>query len=146
MSLSIDSIPGLAEMPRGQRYRLLGWLFLRSFADVRTWGGLVLAVVMAMLGQIAVRYAFPQLTTRQAPLWGFFPAVVFWLVGSHLSWKIRMHVVHGLIRRRFPTLCRACGYDLRGSACRCPECGTERGAQPGAETAISAAAPVTPAP
>jgi hypothetical protein len=124
MNSRIDSLPGLSELPRGQRYRLLGWCHLCSFLDWRTWAGLLLAVAMAILGQIAVRYTFPAFTTRQAPLYGCSGAVAAWLVGSHLSWKIRVHVVQKLVRKRFPQLCQICGYDLRATEGRCPECGT----------------------
>jgi hypothetical protein len=123
VSFALDTIPELAEMPRGQRWRVLGWCHLCSFADWRTWAGLLFAVVLAFAGQIAVRYTFPSLTTRQAPLYGFSAAVLSWLVGSHISWKIRVAVVRKLIRRRFPNLCAQCGYDCRASEGRCPECG-----------------------
>jgi hypothetical protein len=126
MSVSFDSIVELSEMPRGKRWRLLGWCHLCSFADWRTWAGLLLAVVLAFVGQIAVRYTFPSLTTRQAPLYGLWAAVVFWVIGSHLSWKIRVHVVRKIVIKKFPHLCRECGYDLRGGGDRCPECGHER--------------------
>ncbi len=126
MSVSFDSIVELSEMPRGKRWRLLGWCHLCSFADWRTWAGLLLAVVLAFVGQIAVRYTFPSLTTRQAPLYGLWAAVFFWLVGSHLSWKIRVHVVRKIVIRKFPHLCRECGYDLRATGNVCPECGHDR--------------------
>ena len=125
MSLSIDSIPELAEMPRGQRWRILGWCHLCSFLHWQTWAGLLLATALAMAGQICVRYSFPALTTRQAPLMGFSGAVVGWVIGGHLSWKIRVGVVRKLVRARFPHLCATCGYDLRASNGRCPECGVE---------------------
>jgi hypothetical protein len=126
MRLSLHSISELEQMPRGQRIRLLGWCHLCSFADWRTWGGLLLAVVIAFTGQIAVRYTMPSLTTRQAPLYGLWAAVLFWLVGSHLSWKIRVHVLRKLVLKRFPHLCSQCGYDLRATGSTCPECGHMR--------------------
>ena len=125
MRLALDLIADLQEMPRGKRYRLLSWCHLCSFLDWRTWAGLFLAVAMALVGQMLVRYIFPAMTTRQAPLYGCSGAVVCWLIGSHLSWKIRVHVVQQLIRRRFPHLCQNCGYDLRATIGRCPECGTD---------------------
>ena len=69
-------------MPRGQRWRLLGWCHLCSFLDWRTWAGLLLAVVFAFVGQIAVRYTIPSWTSRHAPLYGLWAAVAAWLVGE----------------------------------------------------------------
>lgn len=45
------------------------------------------------------------------------------LVG--LPWGIRRGIERGLRRRRVEGgLCPVCGYDLRASPRRCPECGT----------------------
>ena len=128
MGFSVDSIPELGDMPRGKRWRLLGWCHLCSFLDWRTWAGLVLAVVLAFVGQIAVRYTFPALTSRQAPLYGLWAAVLFWAIGSHFSWKIRVRVLRKLVLKKFPHLCRECGYDLRATGATCPECGHCRSA------------------
>jgi hypothetical protein len=52
----------------------------------------------------------------QLPIWTF----VVVSLAAPLMWLVRR-----LIRRRFqPGACATCGYDLRASPGRCPECGT----------------------
>jgi hypothetical protein len=69
---------------------------------------------------------------------GFFP-VRFWvaagvcavvpvlLIGLFIAWLIRADV-RGHRRRRLaaPLVCPTCGYDLRATPDRCPECGAAR--------------------
>ena len=125
MSLTIDSIPELGGLTKSERWRLLGKCHLLSFLHWKTWAGLLAAVLMAVAGQLFVRYVFPQLTERTAPLWGTSGAVLGWLIGGRFSWVIRVGVVRKLIRKKLPHLCPACGYDLRATPERCPECGAD---------------------
>ena len=46
------------------------------------------------------------------------------LIVFALWWVIRQRSSESLLRRRAAGQCIYCGYDLRGSAARCPECGT----------------------
>lgn len=53
------------------------------------------------------------------PLPAAIPGLLSVCAGSFLAWTIAV----AMRRRRSRSLCEACGYDLRGSPERCPECG-----------------------
>ena len=57
----------------------------------------------------------------------WFVTVPYWLVAALAAvlpaWRFRRAWLRR--RRAVPGVCRACGYDLRASSGRCPECGTE---------------------
>ena len=52
--------------------------------------------------------------------------VVHYWVFSAVLGVVLLRMARSLFRRRpLPGMCRKCGYDLRASPGRCPECGTE---------------------
>lgn len=58
------------------------------------------------------------------PVWSFAPPC--WLV-IIMAGILPVMWMRGLVRRRRfvpPGMCRVCGYDLRATPDRCPECGT----------------------
>ncbi len=70
-------------------------------------------------GRLTMTGGFPGLTTHSVPLW--IPSVVFLVLG--LSCVVPP--AYRNRKRKKLGLCLSCGYDLRGSKDRCPECGTE---------------------
>lgn len=60
----------------------------------------------------------PVIWTIRAPMWPIAALFAVALPGIELAHRLRRH------RRRKMGLCIKCGYDLRGSEDRCPECGT----------------------
>jgi hypothetical protein len=55
-------------------------------------------------------------------------AVPHWFAAAMISMVAAVSLLRGVVRRtrgcRDPALCRSCGYDLRATSDRCPECGT----------------------
>jgi hypothetical protein len=101
------------DAPRGSRLmNLLSYQYLYLPADAVTLGGFTVTTAEGM--QIE-----PQRDTVLigSPLW-FWTAVPLLFCGLN----VRRAIV--LIRRKRAGCCLICGYDLRASPDRCPECGT----------------------
>ncbi len=87
---------------------------LKLFVTLAALNGLILSPVVAY---------FYAATISQEALWPFFAS---W-IGLCLAVLAYLHLlpVHRRRKRKKLGLCIKCGYDLRGSKDRCPECGEE---------------------
>ena len=112
-----------------------GWLCVASVTDERAAGGPRLKHFAAPPGRIRrYRTVGPVVFDRHVPEAGatggrLVVGVPYWLllaapatVWAAAAWRRKA------VRRRHAAggLCRACGYDLRGTGVRCPECGALR--------------------
>ena len=55
----------------------------------------------------------------------------YWRAFKYLRWKWHALTYHERIDRHRKGLCVHCGYDLRGTPDRCPECGAVPPIKPG---------------
>ena len=116
----------------GDRYHLSSWTARRPVnysnsqpGEIETPG-----VVFSFLGVSCLSLHVPSQTVRNPDgttssfstggIFGF--AVPYWLLLLASLTTPMVRTVRG-IRRRARGLCRACGYDLRATRERCPECG-----------------------
>jgi hypothetical protein len=111
-----------AQQPVAQtEHRMLDWLLnepTRRKAAAVDWAGLVVVHEDNSEGFEAPNQFEIPFTVVRIPLWHF--GVIFATLAILLGWRAW--------RRRdlvAPRRCRKCGYDLRASVGRCPECGEE---------------------
>ena len=95
--------------------------FCHGFQDQdfwTNWSGRMNVVTPGIAGYRSYHFYAPPTGNLCIPLW--FPTLLFgvWPVWLLLPFRRRR-------KRKKLGLCVKCGYDLRGSTDRCPECGTE---------------------
>lgn len=112
-----------------------GWFFRRSRMPTKVppsqplnldWGGQALGFIVGRLTHfygVSLRTVTERQFLLRMPNW-------FWRLGLTafpMLWLLRRS---RRIRKEAKGICLHCGYDLRASPGRCPECGTARGSAP----------------
>jgi hypothetical protein len=120
---SYNAIPELASLPKARRKAI----WKECCQQVRTpklraliWGWLVANLFLISIPALCI--PDPQFRALRPArlLYQLVVALLLWPVGTHF----RIILMLPEIRRRVGGLCLQCGYDLRASKERCPECGT----------------------
>ena len=117
---SIHSIPELAHVPTEERGRLVCESSLRAKPDMRhalVVGGRV-SLLAGVWGYVVSR---PGLRGVEQLVVSLVAGVVYWLILVNLTYLRVRSLLRDELRAR--ARCTSCGFDLRASPERCPECG-----------------------
>ena len=111
-----SSIPELAGLPEDERRRIWRHAVLKSYRRWQTWVWLVVYVTAQMLTLTVGRWYLGRLGSTVA----YFASVPVLAVLFIPIWK-RYAIRY--VREAVGGYCVKCGYDLRATPARCPECG-----------------------
>ena len=107
---------GLRALPIKERWRLIRLAHGQAYRHWQTWLGLLLALLAFLSALWLVRF------NEFAAAWWIF--IVQGFVGISIHINSRKYFAEKTLCEMFTNLCSQCGYDLRATPERCPECGT----------------------
>jgi hypothetical protein len=118
---SLSSIPELANLTKARRREIWGIAWPKARRDPQFWLGILISVVVSSVGPLLYVYAFHG---RGKPDFLFIiSCFILPPFGSLLANQIFFRAALPHVRAEIGGLCIQCGYDLRATPTRCPECG-----------------------
>ncbi len=115
------SLPELADLPMRERVRLLAKYWWKPYRHWQTW---VSPVSIMLLFGAFIWWAN---SIKHSPMWTVTVGVTVALAAGALGFIHKQVVLSWMrpyLRAAVGGLCLQCGYDIRASDARCPECGT----------------------